>query len=79
MPEARSEAILATMTIASAAGTIVTGFFLAKAYASVTLFVQGLGCAVLLGYPYRDRRIEASSASTSPTSITPMRRKRRLA
>jgi hypothetical protein len=78
VPEARSEAVLATMTIASAAGTIVTGFFLAKAYASVTLFVQGLGCAVLLGYPYRNRTTTIEAPASVPDQFTRMRRKRTL-
>lgn len=52
-PEARREAALVTYVVASMAGTAACGFFLSKAYAGLTLFIQGLGLAVLLGYPYR--------------------------
>ncbi len=51
---AAREASLATMVLASMAGTATSGFFLSKAYAGITLFVQGLGLATLLGYPFRD-------------------------
>lgn len=69
IPDAQREALLATMMISSIGGTIATGFFLAKAYAAITLFIQGLGCAVLLGYPYRNALIpSAEQLPTTPQS-----------
>lgn len=53
-PEAVREATLVTYVIASMAGTATCGFFLSKAYAGIMLFIQGLGLAVLLGYPFRN-------------------------
>lgn len=71
IPAARREATLAMLMIASCAGTIVTGFFLAKAYAAVTLFIQGLACAVLLGYPYRDESAPVRVPEVPAVSRTP--------
>ncbi|MBA2293063.1 MAG: O-antigen ligase family protein [Gemmatimonadales bacterium] len=51
---AEGEAILATMILAAMAGTVVSGFFLAKAYASITTFILGLAAATVLGFPFRD-------------------------
>lgn len=53
-PEAAREAALVTFVVASMAGTAACGFFLSKAYSGITLFVQALGLATLLGYPYRN-------------------------
>ncbi|MEO5824819.1 MAG: O-antigen ligase family protein [Gemmatimonadales bacterium] len=50
---AEGEAILATMMLAAMAGTVVSGFFLAKAYASITTFILGLAAATVLGFPFR--------------------------
>ena len=49
---AELEALLATMTLAVLAGTVVTGFFLSKAYAPITLFTLGFATAVVLGFPF---------------------------
>lgn len=75
IPAAGHEAMLTTMMLASIAGCIVTGFFLAKAYDGITLFVQGLGCAVLLGYPYRN---ESAPVVAPALTASQLRRTRTL-
>lgn len=60
-PGASHEVTLATMMLAAMAGTAGCGFFLSKAYAGITLFVQGLGIATLIGYPYRDARPQVTA------------------
>jgi hypothetical protein len=73
VPGAEREASLAGLVLASMAGTIVTGFFLSKSYAGITMFVQGLGIAVLLGYPFR----EAATVTSAPQpDVMPGRRQR---
>jgi O-antigen ligase len=62
-PEAAREAALATFVLASMAGTAACAFFLSKAYSGLTLFVQGLSLAVLLGYPLRHQ-----AAGRTPTT-----------
>lgn len=74
LPEAGREALLATMMLAAIAGTVVTSFFLAKAYDGVTLFIQGLACAVILGYPHRNEVAPAAEA----TLTTPQLRRNRM-
>ncbi len=69
---AEREAALATMILAAMAGTAGCGFFLSKAYAGITLFIQALGIATLLGYPFRDA---AASAATTPASAPRARRR----
>ena len=75
IPAAGREAMLTTMMLAAIAGCVVTGFFLAKAYDGITLFVQGLGCAVLLGYPYRN---EAAPVVAPALTASQRRRARTL-
>lgn len=75
IPDAGREAMLTTMMLAAIAGCIATGFFLAKAYDGITLFVQGLGCAVLLGYPYRN---ELAPAVAPALTASQLRRTRTL-
>ncbi len=64
---AAREASLATMVLASMAGTATCGFFLSKAYAGITLFIQGLGLATILGYPFRELQTP-SSPTQDPTA-----------
>jgi O-antigen ligase len=66
-PEAEREAALASFVIAMMAGTAVAGFFLSKAYSGITLFAQGLGIAVLLGYPYWNRTGDAAAPAAEPS------------
>ena len=75
IPAAGREAMLTTMMLAAIAGTMVTGFFLAKAYDGITLFIQGLGCAVLLGYPFRN---ESAPVAAPALTSSQLRRTRTL-
>jgi O-antigen ligase len=67
-PEALREAALATFVVAALAGTAACGFFLSKAYSGITLFVQALGLAVLLGYPFRHQAAGHGVPATQGTS-----------
>lgn len=76
VPGAEREASLAALVLASMAGTVVTGFFLSKGYAGITMFVQGLGVAVLLGYPYRQAMTARQPTQTATPAIPPGRHPR---
>lgn len=72
---AEAEALLATMVLAAMAGTLVSGFFLSKAYASVTLFVLGLATATVLGFPFRGSQPIPTGI---PSPLTPIRTQRTM-
>lgn len=72
-PLADQEAALATYVLTMMVGTAATGFFLSKAYSGITLFAQGLGIAVLLGYPYWAERARQDSDSGTEGQSDPRR------
>ncbi len=67
-PAARGEANLVSYVLAMMAGTATTGFFLSKAYAGIMLFVQGVGIATLVGYPFRGQVAPPSAGAAPPTA-----------
>lgn len=68
---AASEASLASFVLASMAGTAATGFFLSKAYSGIVLFIQALGIAVLLGYPYWSDLGQSVATDTAAANPSP--------
>ena len=68
LPGAEAEAVLATMVLAMMAGTATSGFFIAKAYASVTLFALGMGAATVLGFPFTEHLPKGKPTGATPNS-----------